>query len=246
MKDLDRGPVRKYRSHNGYFVNGYKFHTRSYGNVRVTQNSGVCVKGSVYNDDVCDYYGMLDEVLEVEYHSESARSVVLFKCHWFDPVQGVKVNQKHGLVDIKYKSKLRTKDPYVLASQSVQVYYASYPSMTRDLKDWWAVVKTKQMGIFELADSVSDVSDDENLDEERFFQENDRIMSTPSTITNEEIEPICLVIEGEVEEVDNIIYEEDIDEEGEFEDLDYDSDEDMEDELSLSDHSSDDDYSMYL
>ncbi|GJY20180.1 transposase, Ptta/En/Spm [Tanacetum coccineum] len=176
------------------------FHTRSYGNGRVIQNSGVCVRGSVYNDDVCDYYQMLDEVLEVEYHSESAHSVVvLFKCHWFDLVQRVKVNQKHGLVDIKYKSKLRTNDPYVLASQSVQVYYASYPSMTMDLKD----------------------------------------------CTDEEIEPICLVIEGEVEEVDNTIYEEDGDEEGEFEDLDDDSDEDMEAELSLSDHSSDDDYRMH-
>nr|GEU29600.1 hypothetical protein [Tanacetum cinerariifolium] len=152
---------------------------------------GVCVRGSVYNDDVRDDYGMLDEVLEVEYHSESAHSVVvLFKCHWFDTVQGVKVNQKH-----------------------VQVYYASYPSMTRELNDW--IVSFKKMI---------------------------RVMCTPSTSTDEEIEPVFLVIEREVEEVDNTIYEEDGDEEGEFEYLDDDSDEDMEDELSLSDHSTDDDY----
>ncbi|PWA72900.1 hypothetical protein CTI12_AA264830 [Artemisia annua] len=87
-----------------------------------SRNIDICVKGSVYNDGVSDYYGMLDEVLEAEYHSESARSVVaLFKCHWFNPVQGIKVNQKHGLVDIKYKSKLHINDLYVLASQLVQV-----------------------------------------------------------------------------------------------------------------------------
>ncbi|PWA75666.1 hypothetical protein CTI12_AA240220 [Artemisia annua] len=53
-----------------------ELHTRLYGNGRVTQNSDVCVKGSVHNDGVSDYYGMSDEVLEAEYHSESARSVV--------------------------------------------------------------------------------------------------------------------------------------------------------------------------
>nr|GEV61920.1 hypothetical protein [Tanacetum cinerariifolium] len=35
-------------------------------------------------------------------------------------------------------------------SQVEQVYYAPYPSLTKDLKDWWVVMKTKSMSMYEL------------------------------------------------------------------------------------------------
>jgi len=43
---LGLGPERKIKCYNGYFVNGYVFHTEEYGHVRKTYNSGVCIKGS--------------------------------------------------------------------------------------------------------------------------------------------------------------------------------------------------------
>ena len=243
MKVLARGPLRYVWSFPGYFVNGYKFHTLKHGVGRVTHNSGVCVKGSSYNEYECDYYGSLDEVLEVEYHGVGRCVVVLFKCYWIDPVQGVKVDPKHNLVDIKYKSKLKTDDPFVLASQVQQVYYAPYPSMTKDLKDWWAVIKTKPRSVYEVAQYVTKAVDDANEDEDQFFQENERIHCTAPLSTNEAIEPLCLVVEGETEEVAN---NDDVetyltvsDDEDEFEDTDHDSDDDTDDELNLSDHSFD-------
>jgi len=41
---LSLGPERKVKSYNGYFVNGYVFHTEEYRHGRKAYNSGVCIK----------------------------------------------------------------------------------------------------------------------------------------------------------------------------------------------------------
>nr|GEW08495.1 hypothetical protein [Tanacetum cinerariifolium] len=71
LKILERGPMRYVESHKGYFVNGYKFHTLKHGDGRVTHNSEVCVKGSTYNEFESDYYGLLVDVLEVNYRDRN-------------------------------------------------------------------------------------------------------------------------------------------------------------------------------
>lgn len=154
------------------------------------------MKGASYNQNESDYYGMLDDILEVEYHSRLGRCVVVvFKCTWFNPVQGVRVDQKHKLVDINHTKKGCFDDPFILASQAQQVYYLPYPSM----KDWWAVVKTSPRGIYELSEDVSVVEDDDNVAGDHFLQENERL---DFTSTNEDIEPFPFQ-QGYVEEVVN-------------------------------------------
>ena len=86
---------------------------------------------------------LLDDVLEVEYYGVGHSVVVLFKCICYDCPGGIRVDPKHRLIDIKYKYRLKGDDYYVLASQAKQVYYKPYPSDTKDLKEWRAVVKTK-------------------------------------------------------------------------------------------------------
>ncbi|KAJ9539492.1 hypothetical protein OSB04_032225 [Centaurea solstitialis] len=202
LKSLARKPGRFALSHPGYFVNGYKFHTVTHGAGRVTHNSGVCVRGSSYGEsDESDYYGMLDDVLEVEYYGVGRSIVALFKCIWFDTPSGVRVDRKHSLVDVKYKSRLRADDSYILASQAEQVYYTSYPSMTNDLKDWWAVVKTKPRGIYEVSKTVNDVEVGENMEGEQFYQMNERVTHTPSVGLNNDLDFVNLVT-GEVILVD--------------------------------------------
>ena len=44
------------KCYNGYYVNGFKFHTQCYGQYKKTMNSGVYVKGSSYNENEIDYY----------------------------------------------------------------------------------------------------------------------------------------------------------------------------------------------
>ncbi|KAL3568114.1 hypothetical protein D5086_030765 [Populus alba] len=61
LSSLSLGPERKVKCYNGYFVNGYVFHTEEYGQGRKTYNCGVCVKGSTSSQLEVDYYGRLEE-----------------------------------------------------------------------------------------------------------------------------------------------------------------------------------------
>jgi hypothetical protein len=70
---LSLGPERKVKCYNGYFVNGYVFHTEEYEHGRKTYNSGVCIKGSTSSEFEVDYYGRLEEVVELQYHSKQNR-----------------------------------------------------------------------------------------------------------------------------------------------------------------------------
>lgn len=44
-------------SYNGYMVNEYEFQIKSHNTRRATMKSGVCIKGSNYNNDESDYNG---------------------------------------------------------------------------------------------------------------------------------------------------------------------------------------------
>jgi hypothetical protein len=59
------GIERKVKCYNGYFFNGYVFHTEEHGHGRKTYNNGVCVKGSSSSELKVDYYGRLEEVVEL-------------------------------------------------------------------------------------------------------------------------------------------------------------------------------------
>jgi hypothetical protein len=81
LSSFSLGPERKCKCYNGYFINGYVFHTEEYGQRRKTYNSSVYVKGSTSSELEVDYYGRLEEVVELQYHNEHNR-VFLFKCYW--------------------------------------------------------------------------------------------------------------------------------------------------------------------
>ena len=105
------------------------------------------MRGSVSNGYERDYYGILDDIVEVEFHSHyrglTRCVVVLFMCKWFDTPGGVGAKRKNNLVHIDSKAKLLTDNPFVFPSQTEQVYYAPYPSMSKELKDWWDAVKSQ-------------------------------------------------------------------------------------------------------
>ena len=63
-----------------------------------------------------DYYGRLEEVVELQYHSEQNK-VFLFKCYWYDTTdRGIRVDTHHGLVEINSKARLRNRnDVFVFA-----------------------------------------------------------------------------------------------------------------------------------
>ncbi|XP_072058194.1 uncharacterized protein [Arachis hypogaea] len=143
IQQIAYGPSKSVTSYNGLKVNGYIFHTKDHDKNRATMNSGVCVKGNIYGENDLDYYGILEEILELSYLGDG-NSVFIFGCCWFDPINGVKVDERYGLVDIKYKSRLQSNEPFVLAEQAQQVYYTKYPhSGNKSNGEWWAACKVR-------------------------------------------------------------------------------------------------------
>jgi hypothetical protein len=80
LSSLSLGPEIKVKCYNVYFVNGYVFHTEEYRHGRKTYNIGVCIKrvvvtsselsatmGLTSSELEVDYYGRLEEVIELQY-----------------------------------------------------------------------------------------------------------------------------------------------------------------------------------
>ncbi|WRX10853.1 protein of unknown function DUF4216 - like 2 [Theobroma cacao] len=223
--EISYGPGRMIRCYSGYFVNGFKFHTLDYGKNRKTMNSGVCIKGSFYNDHERDFYGILVDIIELEYFGIGNR-VVLFKCHWFDTEKRIKVDRLHGLVDVNYNSILASNEPFVLVAQAHQVYYSSYPSRIRYRRDWWAVFKTKARSRFQIP--ISGDRENESDLNEGVYQEN--VSNSISSTQSEEVD-LTELATGDYEEVNPSI---------EDEEDDIDKDEDEEDDMEREDNEDDD------
>ncbi|RDX89432.1 hypothetical protein CR513_28836, partial [Mucuna pruriens] len=108
LYDLARGPLRLAKSYPIYFVNGYKFHTIAWGEGKTTYNSGVCVSGIGHDEASNDYYGVLVEILELEWPSQAPKKLVLFYCNWFDPSnRGMRMHKQYKIVELQFKFIIR-------------------------------------------------------------------------------------------------------------------------------------------
>ncbi|XP_057247483.1 uncharacterized protein LOC125492831 [Beta vulgaris subsp. vulgaris] len=86
---LAMGPVRQVKSWNQFFVNGYNFQTHEYGKHKSTMNYGVCVK----SHEEVNYYGILEEVIELVYHGPlEVYKTILFKYNWMDSLSGLNIS----------------------------------------------------------------------------------------------------------------------------------------------------------
>lgn len=242
IRDLCSGPNRYATFYNSCFVNGYKFHTNDHCQNKTTVNSGVCIKGSSYNEFEKDYFGILLNVVQLHYVGNNR--VTLFLCHWYDNEKGVMVDGKHGLIDVNSKSKLGGNDPFVLAEQAQQVYYTTYPSRKRSRIDWLAVCKTTARSSYNTMSNI--VEEDETVPTEEGFYQEDEMQSPTLVEVDVDLDDVITLPSTEVEEVEHedvptyIINpsnsELDLDDEEEF--MDEDADEYDDDE----DDNEDDDY----
>ncbi|PKA49410.1 hypothetical protein AXF42_Ash016599 [Apostasia shenzhenica] len=91
LVELAHGPSKRVQHYKGCVVNEFRFYTLSYGANKKIYNSGVCIKGSTYNDFKHDYYGILIDIIEFEYFGKG-NLAILFKCDWFDTKKGIKVD----------------------------------------------------------------------------------------------------------------------------------------------------------
>ena len=126
LKNLGGGPTIYAKKYNSYRINGYKFNTEKHDESLTTQNSSVLILGNNEAETI-NYYRVLKEIIEVAFFS--GRRVVLFKCKWFDvndKDRGIKVD-KYGYVSININKTLQTQmhEPFIMASQSQQVFYST-------------------------------------------------------------------------------------------------------------------------
>jgi hypothetical protein len=69
-------------------------------------NNRVCVKGSTSNEFKVDYYEKLEDVIELQYHSEY-NIVFLFKYYCYDTTnREIRVDLHHDLVKINSNARL--------------------------------------------------------------------------------------------------------------------------------------------
>ncbi|XP_073027690.1 uncharacterized protein [Primulina eburnea] len=143
LENIAFGPLRKIKSYSGYFVSGFRFHTVRHGATRSTSNSGVTVKGSGNTNNEINYYGNIEEIIEVEYPGLPIKRIVLFKCAWFDPTPktGTRHHPKYQLFDVKKNKRLHIYEPFIFAVQAAQVVYVTYPNVKRSTDEWLAVCK---------------------------------------------------------------------------------------------------------
>ncbi|XP_055960924.1 uncharacterized protein LOC126686940 [Mercurialis annua] len=209
---LAKGPLRSVRTFKGYRVNGFKFQTQAYGEEQLTTNSGVCVKGTQYVDSENDFYGVLTDIIELEYPALPMKTTVLFKCEWFDPTRnsGTISNKKYNMVDINNRRRYNKYEPFILAEQADQVHYLPYPSKRMDKLNWWAVCRTKARSELDMPEGIIPAFQD-------VIEENPLIVATDDNSTyladdNGEAEEDALFVPPDETESDFIASSSDEDE----------------------------------
>ncbi|XP_070011781.1 uncharacterized protein [Nicotiana sylvestris] len=88
LKDISWGPGVEVTTMSKYTVNGYKFHTEDCSKHKNNNNSGVWVQGGDGNQDGdIDYYGVLKEIIELEYIGWPYKKLILFRCKCLTHIQ---------------------------------------------------------------------------------------------------------------------------------------------------------------
>ncbi|KAK1679455.1 hypothetical protein QYE76_040303 [Lolium multiflorum] len=146
LRCVSQGFNRRVHTHEKYDVNGYRFHTEFHQKNRPnakTINTGVYTRGA---DDL-DYYGRLQKVYELTFNNANIElKLFVFKCHWFDPHGGMRSTPSIGLVEVRPTTTYSGADVYVVAHQTKQVYYLSYPCQNEELMGWEVVFQVSPHG----------------------------------------------------------------------------------------------------
>jgi hypothetical protein len=122
---LSCGPARRVKTSTACKINGVRFSTVDREKFMQTQNSGVMTEGE-HNGENIDFYGVLKEVIELQYNSnyQVRRSVVLFRCDWYNQVgKTVGIRDDRHFKSINVQSFWYKFDPFILANQVKKIFY---------------------------------------------------------------------------------------------------------------------------
>ncbi|KAJ8630423.1 hypothetical protein MRB53_023746 [Persea americana] len=126
---------------------------KAYTRRKRTTYTGVCVQGDCYNELGRAFYGELEEIIELSYKGTYGGQINLFKCRWFDSEKGIRVD-RHGITDIDIHRSTYVNAPFVLPTQTLQVYYTPSSIRKRDRPpvDWQVVIHTPARARVQLVD----------------------------------------------------------------------------------------------
>nr|XP_017240695.1 PREDICTED: uncharacterized protein LOC108213418 isoform X2 [Daucus carota subsp. sativus] len=196
---LAMGPDKDQVSCNGYKVNGYEFHTKAYGFGKRTTNSGVCLQGDSCNELNQVFYGELEEIIELSYKGTYGGHINLLKCRWFDLEKGRRVD-RHGIVDIDLHKSAYSNEPFVLPTQTTQVYYTPTPGRKRDRPpaNWQVVIHTPARRREEVI--AGDVYQEQTLHRPNVINvEDDEVIQLDDENEAHEIDPELLLVADDID-----------------------------------------------
>ncbi|KAK1615772.1 hypothetical protein QYE76_021289 [Lolium multiflorum] len=172
LKSLAAGPDRRVVVYAGCNVKGARFRTLTRDKDLKTQNSGVATKGSFGDADETEYYGVLQEVLELQYGSNKHgdRSVYLFRCDWFDLAsRGSKIKDDGYFKSVNTSVLWFKNSPFILASQAETCFYLED---TKFGDPWKVVQKFSHRHVYDVPE-LEDGNDDAFVRNEDAYQEDE-------------------------------------------------------------------------
>ena len=113
LKQVGRGFSHRVKSFTIYDANGYRFRTRSYEESRPNRST-TCTGVRTPGTDERDYYGIVEEIYELNFEGPKALNPVVFKCHWFDH-EVTRRAPEIGQVEIRQDSVYQGDDVYIVA-----------------------------------------------------------------------------------------------------------------------------------
>jgi hypothetical protein len=143
LRQLSHGSTTA-RSYGCYDINGFRFRSTKFeikNPHAATTNSGVVTTASASDGSITEYFGVIQNIVELKFEGSKDLRVVLFYYDWFNSKlgSGVKHNKKLGLVEVNHKLRLSGYNPFFLAHQVEMVDYMSYPCHSESLEPWWIV-----------------------------------------------------------------------------------------------------------
>ncbi|XP_012846911.1 PREDICTED: uncharacterized protein LOC105966882 [Erythranthe guttata] len=159
---LANGPIPHATKYNACIIGGYRYRVKSKDIHKKTQCSGVVVNADTLSfasakdkkprSGNVSYYGVLTDIIDIQYTKDI--QFLMFKCDWVDNERGVKQDEfKFTLVNfnyLMYERNLPTDEPFILATQSQQVWYIADPVES----DWNVVVKMSRRDSFDIYSTI--------------------------------------------------------------------------------------------
>lgn len=140
------GPHSCIKSYSACIVNGVRYHTELRDERKLCQNSSVMVAGSMESGNSIEFYGVIQDIIELQYNMN--KRTFIFKCKWWDLGRNqCNVRLEGHVKSIKVQKTWYDNDPFVLATQVKQVYYL------QDLKNgpmWRVVQKHEHRDLYDV------------------------------------------------------------------------------------------------